>query len=464
LSFFFDQESLVSSPITFSGFNNIDFNLILNAVMQQASQPLAAIQNRQTAIRSQLTSFDLLKNRVQEMLDAAGDLADPQAVQGLAGTSSHPDAVSISTSSQAVAGQYAIVVNSLARAQVTASASTAPDANTTVVASGGALTINGVAVAIAGDVTLQGLAEAINETADVGVTAAVVRTGPSAYKLVLSSTDSGLDGAFTFTNTLSGGTGVSFTDTNANGTIGDSVEDNAVQASDASLLVNNIPVTGSSNIFEDVVPGVTLTVRKADPAATVQITVAPDSSSLEAKIESFVEAYNTAVKFLNEQRTAAGTGDMASIGREPLLRQLHNSLRAALSGAHGVGVFTRLSQVGIEFTITGTIELDKERLADVVAQDGDALRELFSGTDGVFTSVESALESYTEASGFISDLKDRLSAQIKTMDGQIADMQARLAIQREGLLREFIAADQAISRLKNQSGSLANLGGSLIGF
>lgn len=454
----------MSSPITFSGFNNIDFNMILTGIMQQASQPLVVIQNRQTAIRSQVTSFDLLRNRVQEMLDAAEDLADPQAVQGLSGTSSNPDAVSISTSSQAIAGQYDVVVNSLARSQVTASASTAPDANTTVVASGGAITINGVAVAVSGDVTLQGLATAINDTADLGVTASVVRTGTNAYKLVLSSDDSGLDGAFTLTNTLTGGTGVSFTDTDQNGTIGDSVEDNAVQASDASLLVNNIPVTGSSNIFEDVVPGVTLTLRKADPDATIQITVAPDSTALEQKVEAFVEAYNTAVTFLSEQRKAAGSGDMASIGREPILRQLHNALRSELSGAHGAGFYTRLSEIGIEFTITGTIELKKERLSDAVAQDGDAVRELFSGADGVFVGVQGALEQYTENNGFISDLKDRLSGQVKAMDGQIIEMQARLALQREGLLREFIAADQAISRLKNQSGSLAGLGGSLTGF
>ena len=315
----------MSSPITFSGFNNIDFNMILNGIMQQASLPMVVMQNRQTALRSQVTSFDLLKNRVQTMLDAAEDLADPQAVQGLAGTSSHPDAVSISTSSQAVAGQYDIVVQSLARSQVTASASTVADSNTTVVASSGALTINGVEVAITGDVTLQGLASAINDTADVGVTASVVRTGANAWRLVLASTRSGEAGAFTMTSTL--GAGITFTDTDNNGTIGDSVEDNAVQASDASLLVNNIPVTGSSNIFEDVVPGVTLTLRKADPDATVQITVAPDSSALEAKVTAFVDAYNTAVQFLNEQRKAAGTGDMTSIGREPLLRQLHNSPR-----------------------------------------------------------------------------------------------------------------------------------------
>ena len=452
----------MSSPITFSGFNNIDFNMILNGIMQQASVPMVVMQNRQTAMRSQITSFDLLKNRVQTMLDAAEDLADPQAVQGLSGTSSDPDAVSISTSSQAVAGQYDVVVQSLARSQVTASASTVADSNTTVVASSGALTINGVEVAINGDVTLQGLAAAINNTDDVGVTASVVRTGANAWRLVLSSTQSGADGAFTMTSTL--GAGITFTDTDNNGTIGDSVEDNAVQASNASLLVNNIQVTGSSNIFEDVVPGVTLTLRKADPDATVQITVAPDSTALEEKVTAFVDAYNTAVQFLSEQRKAAGTGDMASIGREPVLRQLHNSLRSELSGAHGDEIFTRLSEIGVEFTITGTLDLDKERLADAVTQDGDAVRGLFSGADGVFTGVQSVLEEYSASSGFISDLKERIGDQITKMDGQIAEMQSRLALQREGLLREFIAADVAISRLKNQSGSLANLGGSLVGF
>ena len=46
-------------------------------------------------------------------------------------------------------------------------------------ASGGALTIGGATVNVAGDVTLQGLATAINETADIGVTASVVRQGAS---------------------------------------------------------------------------------------------------------------------------------------------------------------------------------------------------------------------------------------------------------------------------------------------
>jgi flagellar capping protein FliD len=151
----------MSSPITFSGFNQIDFNQILNAVMAQASQPLVIIQNQQTAIRSQVTSFDLFSSRLATLKSAAADLGDLTTLSGFSGTSTDPDAVSVSTSAGAAAVDFEVVVNSLARAQVTSSTTSLPDANTTVVASGGSLTVNGVAVTIAGDVTLQGLADTI---------------------------------------------------------------------------------------------------------------------------------------------------------------------------------------------------------------------------------------------------------------------------------------------------------------
>src|SRR5260221_7474400 len=168
----------MSSPITFSGFNNIDFNQVLTSLMQQASQPLTALSNRQSALRSQAATFDALNARVAALQSAANALADPGAVSTVAGTTSDSTAVGVSTGSSAVAGHYEVVVNDLARAQVTASSSVAPDATSTIVASSGTLTIGGVAVAIAGDVTLQQLAQTINGTTRIGVTAAVRRTGP----------------------------------------------------------------------------------------------------------------------------------------------------------------------------------------------------------------------------------------------------------------------------------------------
>ena len=80
---------------------------------------------------------------------------------------------------------------------------------------------------------------------------------------------------------------------------------------------------------------------------------------------------------------------------------------------------------------------------------------------GVFANVETQVTEYTQADGFIAATTDGLRRQVDSMEDQIIDMQARLALQRESLLREFIEADLAMSRLKNQASSLAQFGSGL---
>jgi flagellar hook-associated protein 2 len=443
-----------SSAITFSGFNNIDFNSVLNALMTQASQPLFTLQNRQASLQKQVTTFGTLNSRitaVQSAAEALGDVGDLAAVKG---TSSDATAVGVSTSSRAAAGRYDVTVTSLAKAQVTASSTEFSDSSTTAVASGGSLTIGGVTVAITGDTTLNQLARSINETDGIGVHASVIRSGPSTYRLALSSTLTGDANAFTVTNALTGGTGVAFADGDADGTSGDSPTDNAVNAANAVLTVNNVAVTSSSNTIEDIVPGVTLNLYKA---ASVRVDVEPNSGALETKVQSFITAYNDLVTFVGQQRTAANGGDAASIGRDPVLRQLKNSLSTALLGAHGADTFTRLSEVGVEFNSTGKIELNTARFSEVVAENADAVRNLFGASDGVFAAVAGLVNEFSANDGFIANVTDRLNDQITHMDSQIGTMQGRLALQRDAMQKEFIAADQAMSRLKNQSDSLSGL-------
>ncbi len=454
----------MSTPITFSGFNNIDFNVVLQGLMQQASQPLNVLQSRQKALETQVTRFDALTSRISALQSAAETLGAADSVATMAGRSSDSAAVAISTGVDAAAGHYDVVVNELARAQVTASTSIAPDSDTTVVAGSGTLTIGGVAVAVTGDMTLQDLATAINGTDGIGVSAAVVKTGDTSYRLALTSLSTGVANAFTVVNSLSGGIGVAFGDFDNNGTSGDSIEDNSVAASDASILINNIAASSSSNEFADVVPGVTLTILKKDPATTLSLDVSPDSAALEAKIEDFVSAYNAMATFFTEQRTAAAAGDAASIGRDPLLRQLRNSLRTELLGPHGAETVTRLAEVGVEFTQAGTIELDTARFREVIGDNGDEVRRLFADAGGVFPAVDTLLTEYIGSTGFISSIKDRLNTQIDAMDQQIASMQSRLALQREMLARQFTEADTVMSRLRNQSGSLASIGSGLGSF
>lgn len=451
----------MGSPITFSGLNGIDFNLILTSIMSQESQPLQALQTRQAALTSRANTFGTLTTRAVALQEAAAKLSDPAQLSGFTATSSESSALSVSATADAIPGRYDVVVNELARAQVTASTTTATDPDT-VVASGGTISVGGVTVTLTGATTLRQLADAINASSTPPARASVVQSGPSSYRLVLTARETGQANAFTVTNNLTGGTGVAFGDADGNGTTGDSAADNAVQAGDASLLVNNIPITSTTNTITQAIPGVTITAFRRDPNTSIAVDVAADSAGLKTRITDFVKAYNDFAKFVTDQGTAAAKGDTSSIGRDPLLRQLKDQIRATLVGQTGSGgAFSALSQVGIEFTRSGTLTLNETTLAAAI-EDGTAnLETLFAGSTGVpgiFAALDTQLDTYTQSDGLIPGARKQMTEQATRLTDSIANMQERLAQRRSALQREFIAADRAMSQLQSQSGSLSQFG------
>ena len=260
----------MSSGITFSGFNDIDFGVVLNAIMTQESVPLTNLQKKQTTLKSQVTNLGTLSTRLTALQDAAAALSTTDSATPFKGTTSDATAVGISVGSGSVAGRYEIVVNELARAQVTATANAAPDADTTTVATGGSITIGTETITIGSAMTLRQLSDAINANADSPARAAVVQSGTNSFKLVLTAKSTGQDNAFTVVDNLTGGGfDLAFTDFDNDGTIGNSVADNAVQATDADLLINNIPVTSSSNTLDAAIPGATVTLLKQDTGSIV---------------------------------------------------------------------------------------------------------------------------------------------------------------------------------------------------
>lgn len=57
----------MGSPVTLSGFNNIDFNLILNSIMQQESLPLRLLEDRQAALKAQANNINQLAGRLSTL-------------------------------------------------------------------------------------------------------------------------------------------------------------------------------------------------------------------------------------------------------------------------------------------------------------------------------------------------------------------------------------------------------------
>lgn len=435
----------MGSPVTLSGFNNIDFNMILNAIMQQESQPLQMLEDRQTALQARTTGFNQLGSRLSTLESATRALSGTDGVSAYAARSSDTATLDVSAGGEAMAGHYEILVSQLAKAQVTASATTAPDRDTTIVAAGGTLTVGGFTVTLSGPVTLSQLADAINTGSEPPARAAVVQTAPGTFQLVLTGKETGSQNAFTVTNNLTGGTGISF-------------GANAVEAADAQLTVNNLPVTSASNTLEDVIPGVSVTLfRTTSQPVTVDVTT--DTSAIKDRVNKFVTAYNDLVKFTKDQMATTGE---SSIGRDPLLRELRNGLRSTLTSAYvNSGPLRHLSEVGIELQQDGRLSLNQSRFDAAMANGAADVNAVLSGTGGAFSAITALVEQYTKSGGLLTQARQGVTDRLDRLDDQVAAMQDRLAIRRLALQKEFIAADQAMSALKNQSSSLSAFGAAI---
>ena len=447
---------MATSGITFSGFNDIDFNVVLNAIMDQESQPLTALQSRQNELKKIDTNYTTLASKLSALQSKAASLSNPTTLTRFAATSANTGAITASAGSGAVAGRYEVVVNELARAQVTVTDSTVADIDTTAVATGGTLTIGAQVVTITGATTLQDLAAQINADANGPATASIVQTAPGAYRLALTSKESGAANAFTIQNGLSGGA-LTFVDTDQDGLSGDSGADNAVSASDASVLINNIPVTSTTNTLTAGIPGVTLTLLQKDPSKPVVVDVTRNDTDLADRVEAFVGAYNDLVKFASDQQAAASTGTTGTLGRDTLLRTMRTQMRDTLAGQHGAGAFQHLAEIGVGFNQTGQLTFDRSKFTGAVAANPSAIQSLFTDSStGVFKAVDKLVDSYIASGGFLPSARTRVSDQLSRLANRIDDMTATLAVRRRTLQAQFIAADRAMTTLKGQQSALSS--------
>jgi len=438
-----------------SGFNNIDWNVVLDAVMKQESQPLTYMQNQRSSISSRSTAYGVLAGWVGALESKVSDLASAASQGGRTATSTDSTIVAASAGALAQVGTYDVVVTGLARAQVTATtAASAVASRDTVVASGGSLVINGQTVTLSGDTTLLQLSNAINVTADIGVRSTII-AADGKYQLVLTGTETGQANAFTVTNTLTypptvpAGSELAFSATNA------------VTARDAELTVNNVRVTSATNTIADAIAGVTLTLYMESATPTV-ISVGEDASGTKAKVKAFVSTYNDLVAYLKTQAETAKNGDTGSIGRDAMLRAMRAELNSAILGSSAAGgALANLTEIGIGFQRDGTLAFNEatfDEQAQTRLADLQALLAGSASADGVFDTIKSTIAQYTNSSGLLIGAKTRLTGELAKLDERIADMQDRLALRRLALQREYAAADSAIATLNSQATSLSSLG------
>src|SRR6185503_3655104 len=177
------------AAITLTGFNGIDFNSILNTVMQYESQPLTAMQDEQTKVQNKDSAFVSLAGLISTLQTQVTSLTSSANFIKAAAVSSDATIASVSAGDNGDVGQYQVSIAQRAKIQVTKSAS-GYSAPTDVAATGGSIsfTIGGqttTAIDITSSTTLSELKQKINDQKS-GVIASIVNDGTN-YKLIISS-------------------------------------------------------------------------------------------------------------------------------------------------------------------------------------------------------------------------------------------------------------------------------------
>jgi flagellar capping protein FliD len=170
-----------------------------------------------------------------------------------------------------------------------------------------------------------------------------------------------------------------------------------VQAgANASLSVDGVPVTPSSNTVTDVIPGVTLNLKGAASDTTLTVNVGRDYDQIKEQITEFVTAYNELMDLINGQLTydtATQTPGGPLFG-DATLRSLKSGLaRTIVNRVPGLdNDFSTLGLVGISLGKDGKLTTDSSTLQDYLETNFEDVKNLFvasaSSTNGGLTYID----------------------------------------------------------------------------
>ncbi|MCP4995562.1 MAG: flagellar filament capping protein FliD, partial [Gammaproteobacteria bacterium] len=160
---------------------------------------------------------------------------------------------------------------------------------------------------------------------------------------------------------------------------------------DASLTVDGVGVTRSSNSISDVVSGLTLDLKSTGQATA---SISQDTSVAESAVDGFISNYNSLKDLLS---TLGSSGASSSV-----LRNIESQLRGVLNtGLSGLGDYSYISELGVTTNSdTGKLQFDSEMLTTAMEENPDSIIGFFSDEDNGFAvKFDTLLEGLVQSGG-----------------------------------------------------------------
>lgn len=383
--------------------------------------------------------------------DAAERLNDAKDFNTFTVNNSQESAFSATSTTSARAGSNNITVSQIAQEQRSVSNAFASETNAfnanpiTVSISVGSSNPTTTDITVT-DASLQGTVSAIN-AANLGVTAEIVDTGAASdrYRIQLIG-ETGAENAFTLTSSDS------------------ALTFSSVQtATDAQLNVNGIDFTRSSNVIDDVLTGVTLSLNTVT-SGTANLSINQDDSQARANIVDFVAIYNEAQRQLKELSNSSIGGELAG---DSIFRSLTSSLRSLVLGtsSSASGNVSNLSDMGISVSRTGELNVDDTKLDNALANNyADVVKMFSANTDdqtasstaaaGLAGDISNLIADATDANSYLLTQQDTLADANSARQEELSDLADRMERVEERYNRQFLAMQQIIDQMNSTRESM----------
>jgi flagellar hook-associated protein 2 len=429
------------SPLTFTGVSaySDDFQTILSRASTIANLPVKALQNEQSDVVQRKVLATNLQTSVQSLADALGSLADVGDHQGVSASSSDSSVVSVVSTTATTPATYVLSeITSPASAASETSATGYADSKADAVSTNGTmkLTVGGKTVEFtldSGQNNLVGLRDKINNLG-LGVTATILTTGTGSKPNYLS-----ISANTTGKTTLSlvddpGGTPKAWlTSTN--------------QGSNAEFKLNGVSVSKSTNLINDVVPGITFQIAGTTSGSkSVTLSLASDRSQLKSALNTFVSTFNAVSAEVDGQ-----IGESAGVlTGDTMVRQVQQSLRK-LTNFGGSGSVKNFADLGLEMDNSGKLSLNSETFSALSdTQISAAFTFAGSGTGGIGSLKKGLTQLSDSVSGLIQVQIDQYDKTDDRLTQQISDLNTRNAVAQAALSLKLQQADTLLAQLESQ--------------
>ena len=437
--------------------------LVSSLVEAERAGKKALLDNKISDNNAQISALGTAVTKVTDLRLAAIALNDASDFNNFSISNTQTSALSVSANGLASAGSHTITVTSQAKAQ-SSNTSDASTSSPVVGFTSGSQNINGgntfdmvftlgtnsqttqtVSVSSA---TPDGVVTAINE-ANMGITAQLVAldTSGSNYSIQLIG-QTGVEGAYSISESVSE---LNFT------------TPSGFSAADADLTVNGVQYARATNTIDDIVTGVTLSLAGATSGAAT-IGINEDTTAARANIESFVSTYNLVQDELIALTSSASDGALAS---DSIAKQVKNDLRSIVLNASTTpgSNISRLSDMGIEVTKTGDLEIIDATLTSALSNNFSDVIKVFSAdtnndseigvaSRGIAGDLSKYIKDITSRDGYFTTQATKLSSRVDSYQLELTELEERMASLEERYTKQFLSMQTIVEQMNSTKDSL----------